>query len=111
MAALVILLACILASIGLLYRLIKRFFQLRQSIENSKQEVQNPMNKLSGPEKTKEQMELKSQLYSVIDYRLCELEQKFPDTEGKTDASIAKTETLIKNIKSVMQTALKLLQS
>ena len=66
------------------------------------------MKKHSGPEITKEQMELKSQLHSVIDYRLCELEQKFPDTAGKTEESNAKTETLFKTL---MQTALKLLQS
>ncbi|WP_347838627.1 hypothetical protein [uncultured Draconibacterium sp.] len=111
MAALVILLVLILISIGLLFSLIRRFLQLRQSLKIPKQEFQNRINMRSGLEKTKEQMELKSQLHSLIDYRLHELEQKFPNTLSKTDASTPKTETLTKNFKMLMQTTLKLLKS
>ncbi len=112
MIALVLLFTLITGLLCLFLFLVRKYFYLRSGLKKFRKDLQTQDRKLTeAEENAQDNFELEKQLHSIINTRLLELEQKFPETVNGQKLPNSKTELLTKNFKNMFHSTLKLLKT
>ncbi|MCE4563966.1 hypothetical protein INQ51_06555 [Maribellus sp. CM-23] len=111
MTALALLFALVFGLLCLLVWQVQKYFNLQRNLKTFGEDLQTKVSKLAdNEENVKENLEAEKQLHAIINKRLLELEQQFPDSATGHDLAGLKTEMFTKDFKKMFHSTLNLLK-